>query len=425
MKKIVKPTVIIGAQWGDEGKGKLVDALAVNYDIIGRFNGGNNAGHTIIYEGEQVKLHTLPSGIFHKKKLIIAQGAVFDPEVLLTELEFCREHKVKLDLLIDYRVNLVMPYHKLFDGANEVWKGKKATGSVKVGIGYCFEDRNNRSGIRCEDLLYPKILKEKIATLFPLKKAILEKVYGTKVHLTAEKTYERLMFFAKLLKPFIGDVSTYINSSLGKKKMLFEGAMAVMLDGQFGTYPYTVANNTIASSLFTSLGTWEFPLDVIGVVKAYTTRVGGGPFPTEQTNKIGETLQQVGNEIAATSGRIRRCGWLDLPVLRFANRLNNFSQMALTKLDVLSEFAEIPVCVQYRWGTKLINEYPSISHEFYRCQPVYKKLKGWKEPLGGIRKYKDLPNAAKYYILFIEKQIGVPVRFISVGATREALIRKE
>src|SRR3989344_4545507 len=168
MKKIVKPTVIIGAQWGDEGKGKLVDALAVNYDIIGRFNGGNNAGHTIIYEGEQVKLHTLPSGIFSKKKLIIAQGAVFDPEVLLAELEFCKKHGIKLDLLIDYRVNLVMPYHKLMDGAHEAWKGKKATGSVKVGIGYCYEDRNNRSGVRCEDLFYPKLLKEKIATLFPL-----------------------------------------------------------------------------------------------------------------------------------------------------------------------------------------------------------------------------------------------------------------
>ena len=424
MANFLKPTVIIGAQWGDEGKGKLVDAMAGDFDMVGRFNGGNNAGHTIIYQGERVKLHTLPSGVFQKKKLIIAQGAVFDPEVLLTELEFCREHKVKLDLLIDYRVNLVMPYHKLLDGANEAWKGKKATGSVKVGIGYCFEDRNNRSGIRCEDLLYPKILKEKIATFFPLKKAILEKVYGTKVHLTAEKIYERLIFFSKLLKPFIGDVSTYINSSLGKKKMLFEGAMAVMLDGQFGTYPYTVANNTIASSLFTSLGTWEFPLNVIGVVKAYTTRVGGGPFPTEQANKNGEILQKIGYEIAATSGRIRRCGWLDLPVIRFAQRLNRFSSLALTKLDVLSVFKEIPVAVAYKNGTKTLNEYPAISHEFLNCKPVYKTLKGWRVPLTGIKKYIDLPKEAKNYVRFIEDEIGVPVNYISIGPEREALLIK-
>ncbi len=421
---MLKQTLIIGSQWGDEGKGKLVDALAKDYDAIGRFNGGNNAGHTIIYKNEQVKLHILPSGIFNRKKLLIAQGAVFDPEVILTEIEFCEKHKIKLDLLIDYRVNLVMPYHKMLDGASEAWKGKKATGSVKVGIGYCYEDRNNRSGIRCEDLLYPKILREKIEFLFPLKKAILEKTYGYKVDTTAEKIFLRLIKITKKLLPFIGDVSGYVRDNLKRKNILWEGAMATMLDGQFGTYPYTVANNTIASSLFTSLGTAAFPLDVIGVIKAYTTRVGGGPFPTEQKNKIGETLQQIGHEIAATSGRIRRCGWLDLCILRYGQKLNQFTSLAITKLDVLSSFAKIPVCVGYKLNGKMIQEYPPITHEYYKCRPVYKTLKGWKTPITQARKYQDLPKNARIYLEFIEKQIGVPIKYISNGAEREALIIK-
>lgn len=420
----MRQTVVIGAQWGDEGKGKLVDAFSSQYDAIGRFNGGNNAGHTIIYKGEQVKLHTLPSGIFSKKKLLIAQGAVFDPEVLVSELEFCLKNKLKIDLLIDYRVNLVMPYHKLMDGAHEAWKGKKATGSVKVGIGYCYEDRNNRSGVRCEDLLYPKLLKEKISTIFPLKKAMLEKVYGARVEMTVADVYEKLARLAKYFTRYIGDVNEYVYVHLKKKKMLWEGAMATMLDGQFGTYPYTVANNTLASSLYTSVGLPAFPIQTIGVVKAYTTRVGGGPFPTEQKNSAGDTLQKVGREIAATSGRIRRCGWLDLPVVRFANRLNDFSELAVTKLDVLSVFDKIPVCVQYQLGKKKLKGYPAVSHEYYSAKPIYKILKGWKKPLTGIKKYGQLPKEAKAYISFIEKEVGVKVTYVSIGAEREALLKK-
>lgn len=418
----MKPTVIIGAQWGDEGKGKLVDALAGDFDVVGRFNGGNNAGHTIIYKGQQCKLHILPSGIFQRKKLLIAQGAVFDPEVLLTELEFAKNQKIKPDLCIDYRTNLVMPYHKLLDGASEAWKGKQATGSVKVGIGYCYEDRNNRSGIRCEDLLYPKILLQKLETLVPLKAAIL-KAYGVKADLSADEIYKRMCFWGRLITPYIGDVSDYVAKNFATKKMLFEGAMGVMLDGQFGTYPYTVANNTLAASLFSSVGLPEIPLNVIGVVKAYTTRVGGGPFPTEQTNETGRKLQTVGREIAATSGRIRRCGWLDLNIVRFAHRLNRFSSLAITKLDVLSGFSEIPVCVGYNLHGRKISEYPAISHEYYACKPIYKTLKGWRVPFGNAKKLSDLPREARDYLRFVEKQAGVPIQYLSIGAGREALIR--
>jgi adenylosuccinate synthase len=419
----MKPTVMIGAQWGDEGKGKLVDALAADYDVVARFNGGNNAGHTIMYQGEQCKLHVLPSGIFQKKILLIAQGAVFDPNVLLTELEFCKKHRLKLDLLIDYRVNLVMPYHKLMDGAHEAWKGKKATGSVGVGIGYCYEDRNNRSGIRCEDLLHPIILKEKIVMLLPLKMAILEKVYGIKTNLKVKTIVDDLLVAAKILGPYVGDVSLYVSDNVDKKKLLFEGAMGTMLDGQFGTYPYTVANNTIASSVFPSIGMPQVPLKVIGVVKAYTTRVGGGPFPTEQINADGDTLQTIGHEVAATSGRIRRCGWLDLPIIRFAHRLNRFDSLALTKLDVLSDFSKIPVCVGYRYGKKLFRQYPGNSHQYADCNPIYKVFEGWNKPLGGIKSWTALPKLAQEYIRFIENDIGVPIRFLSLGPQRDALIR--
>lgn len=417
----MKPTVIIGAQWGDEGKGKLVDALAGRFDVVVRFNGGNNAGHTIIYNGEACKLHVLPSGVFQKKKLLIAQGAVFDPEVLVTELDFCKKNHISIDIIIDYRVNLVMPYHKLMDGAHEAWKGKKATGSVKVGIGYCYEDRNNRSGIRVEDLLYPDILKDKLRTLVPLKQAILTHVYHAKERIDIDAMIQHLTIFAKRIRPYIGDVSVYIKNNMDKK-IVFEGAMGVMLDGQFGTYPYTVACNTIASSVFSSVGMAPCPLSVIGVVKAYTTRVGGGPFPTEQINEDGRKLQSIGREIAATSGRIRRCGWLDLPVVRYAHRLNSFSALAITKLDVLSHWSEIPVCVSYKLGKKALKEYPCISHDYRECRPVYKSLAGWKKPLDGVRKGKHLPIQARRYIECIEKDIGVPVKYLSVGAGRDALI---
>lgn len=421
--KIKLPLVVIGAQWGDEGKGKLVDMLAEDFDIVGRFNGGNNAGHTVIYKGEECKLHVIPSGVFENKKLVIAQGAVFDPEVLLSELRFCKKHRLKLDLMIDYRVNLVMPYHRLMDKANEIWKGKKATGSLHLGIGYCYEDRNNRSGIRCEDLLYPAILKEKIFTLFPLKKKIIEKAYGLKTTLNANVIYRRMLFFAKLLKLFIDDVSFFLNKNLGRKSMLFEGAMGTMLDGQFGTYPYTVANNTISSSIFSYLGTAAFPIKVIGAVKAYTTRVGGGPFVTEQKNQIGETMQRVGVEFGATSGRKRRCGWLDLNIVRYSHRLNNFSSLVLTKLDVLSALPEIKICVAYKLGKKTIYEYPAISHDFSKCQSVYKFFKGWRKDISKARKWGDLPKEAQRYVKFIEKELKVPIKYIFVGPKREQTIR--
>lgn len=417
-----KNTAIVGAQWGDEGKGKLVDVLAQDFDYVVRFNGGNNAGHTIIYENEEVRLHVVPSGVFHKKQLIIAQGAVFDPEIILEEIAFFKKKNIPLKLLIDQRVNIVMPYHKLMDKGTEIWKGKKATGSLHLGIGYCFEDRNNRAGIRCEDFFYPEILKDKIFTLFPLKKAIIEKAFGLKVSLTAEEVYKQTLKYAKVLKSYIGDVSVFLNKNKNKKKILFEGANGFMLDGNFGTYPYTVACNTIVPSIAISVGVPLEGIQSIGVVKAYTTRVGGGPMPTEQINKDGEMMQSVGREVGATSGRKRRCGWLDLNILRYAQRVNGFTSLAITKIDVLSGFSKIPVCVAYKVGKKTIKEFPSNTHDFYKCKPVYKIFKGWEKDISKARKFSDLPKEARIYLQFIEKEIGVPIKLISVGPERSANI---
>lgn len=413
---------IVGAQWGDEGKGKLVDVMAEDFDAVVRFNGGNNAGHTVIYGDEEVRLHVIPSGVFHRKQLIISQGAVFDPEIILQEIAFFKKKNIPLRLLIDQRVNIVMPYHKLMDKGTEIWKGKKATGSLHLGIGYCYEDRNNRAGIRCEDFFYPSILKEKIFTLFPLKKAIIEKAFGLKVELTAEEIYKQIMKYARVLRPYIGDASSYLAENVEKKKILFEGANGFMLDGNFGTYPYTVACNTIVSSVAPSVGVPLKHIDAIGVVKAYTTRVGGGPMPTEQINEFGEKMQSIGKEVGATSGRKRRCGWLDLNILRYAQRVNGFSSIAITKIDVLSAFSEISVCVAYKMGKDTIKEFPSRTHDFYKCKPIYKVFKGWQKDIAHIRKYDDLPKEAKIYLQFIEKELQVPIKTISVGPERNANI---
>lgn len=416
------PLAIIGSQWGDEGKGKIVDLLSKQADIVVRFNGGNNAGHTVIYKNEDVHLHVLPSGIFHEKKVVITQGAVFDPEILLSELEFCQKRRIKLDLIIDYRVNMVMPYHRLLDKATEAWKGKKATGSLHLGIGYCYEDRNNRSGIRCEDLLYPKILKEKIFTIFPLKKSIIEKAYGGKVDINEEQICKRYLFFAKIFKKYIKDAAVFLHDNWTKKKILFEGANGTMLDGNFGTYPYTVACNAFSSSIFPYAGLPPEKLNTYGIVKAYTTRVGGGPFATEQQNGYGEALQKVGKEFGATSGRKRRCGWLDLCVLKYAHRLNHFNNLIITKIDVLSQFKEIPVCIAYQIKGKKIYEFPSITHDYYHCKPVYKVFKGWQKDISQITKYQDLPQEAKIYLKFIEKELNIPIKIISIGPKRNQIM---
>jgi len=422
--KINFPLVIVGSQWGDEGKGKIVDLLAREADYVVRYNGGNNAGHSVVLDNEKFKLSLLPSGILHKKKLFLSQGVVIDPKVLLDEILFFEKRKIKADLMIDPRVNIVMPYHKAFDKANEIWKGKNATGSLHLGIGYCYEDKNNRAGIRFEDLITPRFLKKRLEAIYPLKKAIIEKVYGQKFDIKVEDIYKEYLRYGKKLKKYLGDVSYYLSHDRRKdKKILFEGAHGTFLDGVFGTFPYTTAVYTISGGVLPYVGLPPQKIYSMGIVKAYTTRVGNGPFPTELFDKDGDTIRQKGKEFGTVSKRPRRCGWLDLSLVKTAIRLSGFDYLTLTKLDVLTGVKKIKVCIGYKVGNKIFKEAPSLMNDFDKCRPIYKEFKGWVEDISKIRNFNNLPNETKKYIKYIESYLKVSVKIISVGAERNANIK--
>ena len=416
--KIKYPLVVIGSQWGDEGKGKVVDLLAKQADCVIRFNGGNNAGHSVVVNGEKFKLSLIPSGVIQQKKLFLAQGVVIDPKVLLDEISFFEKRKIPLDLMIDPRVHIVMPYHKALDAATEAWKGKKATGSLHLGIGYCYEDKNNRFGIRFEDLIESKHLKEKLAMYFPQKKKQIKLIFGQKVTLKEEDIYKTYLEYGRKLKKYLGDVSTYVGVNIKKKKVLFEGAHGTFLDGVFGTYPYTVAIHTMSGAIFPYVGIAPQQIYSMGIVKAYTTRVGNGPFPTELFDKVGEKIREVGQEFGTVSKRPRRCGWLDLCMLRTAHRLSGFNYITVTKLDVLSGLPELKVCVAYELNGKKIKELPASIHDFPRCKPLFEIFKGWKSDISKIKKYGDLPKEARKYIEFIVKELNIRISILSVGPGR-------
>lgn len=416
------PLAIIGAQWGDEGKGKIVDLFAEKADYVVRFNGGNNAGHTVVLKDKRYNLSLMPSGVLHGKKLLISQGCVINPKILLNEIKLFTKLGVKINLTIDPRVHIVMPYHIELDEATEIWKGKKATGSLHLGIGYCYEDKNNRSGIRLEDLVNSKILKDKLKVLLPLKKLQIEKVYKMKSKLSLEAIYKEYNFYGRQLKKYIGDVSLITSSNIPKKNFLFEGAHGTFLDPVFGTYPYTVAIHTISGAIFPYVGFAPLKINSIGVVKAYTTRVGNGPFITELNNKISDSIREAGKEYGTVSKRPRRIGWLDLPMLRTACRLSGFNSLALTKIDVLSKIKVIKICTNYRINERKIDEIPALIKDTKKCKPIYKEFKGWMQDISGIKKFSDLPTNTRTYINFIEKELRVPVELISLGAERNANI---
>lgn len=418
------PKVIIGAQWGDEGKGKIVDFLARKADIVVRFNGGNNAGHTIVINGEKFPLSQLPSGVLWKKKLLIAQGCVINPKVLLSEIDCFKNRSLPPKLVIDRRVNIVMPYHQWLDAATEESKGEKKVGSLKLGIGYCYEDRNNRHGIRLEDLIEPKVFKAKLEEEYISKKKRLQGVFNYNAPISVNEIYQEYLYYGRRLKTFMGDVSMEVTGNLSKKLIIFEGAHGTFLDANFGTYPYTTAVNTISGSVFSYVGFPPQKLEVAGIVKAYTTRVGGGPFPTELSDKDGNYLQEKGLEFGTVSKRKRRCGWLDLPMLRLSHRLNGFSYLVITKLDVLSGLTRVKAARYYILRGKKIDEMPCSLEEISCVRPVYKEFDGWSESLGNCKKYRDFPKNCRIYLEYIEKELQVPIKYISVGAERSAIIQK-
>jgi len=418
-------TVIIGAQWGDEGKGKIIDYLSKNADIVARFHGGNNAGHTVVNPQGKFAMHLVPSGIFNKKsKAVIGNGVILDLEVLVNEIKILEAAGIKLKkrLFISPRCHLIMPYHKIFDRLYEEAKGDKKTWTTGRGIGPTYADKVSYNGIRIFDLLDKNQFREKLTTQLLIKNKIL-KAFNEKPLSQKEIEKNFFLLFNKI-KPFIKEPFSLIQDALDKgKHVLLEGAHGMFLDNDWGTYPFVTASNVVSGN--TTAGTGispKFVTRIIGVSKAYTTRVGFGPFPTELFDKDGETLTQRGNEFGTTTGRKRRCGWFDAEMIRFAAKINGFTDIAITKLDVLDNFSKIKICVQYRLNGKTV-KYEDISSEtLKKIKPVYKTLNGWRKPTNGIKTFNKLPKEAKDYLKELEKQIGVKISFVSTGAERESII---
>lgn len=420
-------TVVVGTQWGDEGKGKVVDLLTAKADLIVRFQGGNNAGHTLVVEGRQFIFHIIPSGILYDdKKCLIGNGLVVDPEVLLEEIMELKKAGIRVDpdrLSLSEKAQIIMPYHKSIDLAREAAKGKDKLGTTGRGIGPCYEDKVARTGVRAIDLTEPDTLEEKVCSNLKEKNFYLTEFLGAEP-LEAEPILDAYLDMAKTLTPFITDVSFELSEGLkADKKILFEGAQGTHLDIDHGTYPFVTSSNPISGAACAGAGIGPGQLHhVVGIVKAYTTRVGAGPFVTELTDEIGNLIQEKGVEFGATTGRKRRCGWLDLVVVRDSVRLNGLNSIAITKLDVLTGLDNLNICVGYELDGKRIDSRPASLKKQARCVPVYEQMPGWEEGIREAKKRDQLPEQAQAYLNRIEEITGVPISIISVGPGREETI---
>ncbi len=414
---------VIGTQWGDEGKGKIVDFLSKDVDYVVRFQGGSNAGHTIKIGNQTFKFHLLPSGVIRGKIGVIANGVVVDPEVLIGEVEKLKEKGIEPKLMISDRANVVMPYHKLLDGAEETYLGKKKIGTTRRGIGPCYSDKVARRGIRVGDLLDRSVLREKLEMIVPIKKNLL-KIYGMEEsRIDVEDLIDRYSDYGNKIRAFVKDTTLELNRAIKEgKEILLEGAQGVMLDVDFGTYPFTTSSNTISGGACTGSGiSPKLINEIIGVVKAYTTRVGSGPLPTELKDEIGKHLQEKGGEFGTTTGRARRCGWLDLVVVKYACMICGIDKIAITKLDVLDGLKKVKICVGYDYNGETIENFPSDIRVLENIKPIYEEFDGW-ESTKNVKSFEELPKSAKDYIRFIEDFLNVPVEMISVGAEREKTI---
>jgi adenylosuccinate synthase len=418
-------TVIVGAQWGDEGKGKIVDLLAQHSDVVCRYQGGPNAGHTIVAAGETFKIRQIPSGVVTGKTNVIGAGCVVDPEIFLAEVDELEARGcTTADVHLSGEAHLIMPWHVAIDRASERRLGRLQIGTTRRGIGPCYADKAMRLGIRAQDLLDPKILRQKIEVALAEKNLWLERVYGVEP-LGLEELAGRLEGYAQRIRPYIADTSLLVDRALREgKTVLLEGAQGTLLDLDHGTYPFVTSSNTVAANAATGIGLGPNRIDrVLGVAKAYVTRVGEGPFPTEIEGADQARVRELGQEFGTVTGRERRCGWLDLVGLRFAVRVNGITSLALTKLDVLSAFDELPVCVRYRLedGSET-EELPAHQSDFHHARPVYETLAGWAEPLDDVESLEELPDAARRYVEFVERAVGVEVTMIGTGAERERVL---
>jgi adenylosuccinate synthase len=418
-------TIVIGAQWGDEGKGRVVDFFAEKADYVVRFQGGNNAGHTIVVGDEKLALSLIPSGILYPDCVpVIASGTVIDPQVLLAEMDMATDRGLDpSSVKLSTNAHLIMPYHRKLDAAIERYLGKNQIGTTKKGIGPAYTDKYARFGIRVQDLFNEKIFREKVEAALVEKNKILPRVYNA-LPMDADEIVAEYLEYAERLKPHVVDTSLLLwNAIQDGKNVLFEGAQGTLLDIDHGTYPFVTSSNATAGGAVVGTGVGPKVIDeVIGVTKAYISRVGTGPFPTELDDETGDTMIELGGEYGTVTGRRRRCGWLDLLALRYAVRVNSLTKIFLTKLDILSAFDTIKVATGYRSAEGDFTDFPAQQSVLYHCEPTYDELPGWREDITGIREYDDLPKAARTYIEYIQDSVGVPVGWVSVGPERSQLI---
>lgn len=417
--------MVLGTQWGDEGKGKIVDYLAQKADVVIRSQGGNNAGHTVVVDDKAFALRLLPSGIlFSDKTCIIGSGVVVNPEVLLQELDGMKEKGVKVSKLeISTRAHVIMPYHIRIDEEDEKLKGDAKIGTTKNGIGLCYADKINRVGIRIGDLMDKDIFAKKLRVNLKLKNRLFETYYGCQ-GFDFDTIYQEYLGYAERIRPYVKDTNysanVYVNEG---KKVLFEGAQATMLDIDHGTYPFCTSSNPTAGGACTGSGVGPRRMEnIVGVVKAYTTRVGAGPFPAEQNNEVGEYLRNTGHEFGTVTGRPRRCGWLDTAVVKYAAMLNSLDYLAITRLDILDDLDTIKICTGYRYNGQLLPEYPASLEVLEQVEPVYEDMPGWKTDISACKTYDELPEAARKYVERISELVGVPLGIVSVGPNRSQTI---
>ena len=416
--------VIIGAQWGDEGKGKVVDMLAEKARFVVRFSGGDNAGHTVVNHLGEFALHIIPSGIFSPQATsIIGNGVAINPAVLLKEMDQLNQRGVDTSrLIISDRAHLIMPYHILLDGLEEKWRGGQAIGTTHKGIGPAFADKAARLGIRAGDLLDKEALRKRLRFILDYKNAILTKVYEAKP-LSFDEVYRQYCQYGERLKPYIQDTTDILAVLHRDELVLLEGAQGALLDPDFGTYPYTTSSSSLAGGA--SLGSGiacNNVTGILGVFKVYCTRVGSGPMPTELKDETGDLIRETGHEYGTTTGRPRRCGWFDAVAARFSSRINGFTRTALTRLDILDKFPTLKICVGYKLDGKTIDYFPASIAALERCQPIYEEMPGWQTPITHIRQYRELPLRARQYVKRLEKLTGCPIGLICVGPEREQTI---
>lgn len=420
--------VVVGAQWGDEGKGKLVDYLTEKADVVVRFQGGNNAGHTLVVADKVFKMHLIPSGILHKNCVCtIAAGVVVDPQVMLTEINTLRAEGVEVNpqrLIIDRDAHIILPYHKLRDNARETSLGAGKIGTTGRGIGPAYEDRAERSGVRFAELTRLSELKPKLEIKTELANAYVKDVLKLDPQVSFDEVWQVIELAAKELLPFVGNVSKLVDEAcIQDKKVVFEGAQGTFLDQIHGTIPFVTSSNTIAGAAATCTGVGPKRIQwVLGIAKAYTTRVGSGPFPTELNDEIGEWIRKQGNEFGTTTGRPRRCGWFDAFSMKRSVRLNGIDALAVTKLDILSGLEKIKVCINYRLDGVKLDDMPALSSELESVEPEYIELDGWQEDISQVKKWHDLPQTTRLYLTTIAEIIGCPVAVASVGPERESTI---